>query len=98
MKVEPLFSSLSNVVGEEGKRNSAGFVLSRDLKHDDEVLSMEPLVKPKPKIICLDEKTVLAVAKANVYSQIMVLLPFKIHFYLFRRFYNPLIYQLLLNR
>ncbi|KAJ6658013.1 hypothetical protein lerEdw1_001672 [Lerista edwardsae] len=73
MKVEPLFSSLSNVVGEEGRRNSAGFVLSRDLQHDDEVLSMEPSIKPKPKIICLDERTILAVAKANIYSQIMVL-------------------------
>ncbi|XP_063003742.1 leucine-rich repeat-containing protein 9 [Elgaria multicarinata webbii] len=73
LKVEALFSSLSNVIGEEGRRNVAGFVSSRDLQRDDEVLSMEPVVKPKPKIVCLDEKTVLAVAKANIYSQIMVL-------------------------
>uniref|UniRef100_A0A670I022 Leucine rich repeat containing 9 n=1 Tax=Podarcis muralis TaxID=64176 RepID=A0A670I022_PODMU len=53
--------------------NSAGFVLSRDLQRDDEVLSMKPIIKPKPKIVCLDEKTVLAVAKANIYSQIMIL-------------------------
>ncbi|XP_042302422.1 leucine-rich repeat-containing protein 9 isoform X2 [Sceloporus undulatus] len=71
VKVEPLFSSLSNVIGEEGKRYSAGFVLSRDLQRDEEVLNMEPAIKPRPKIVCLDEKTVLAVAKANIYSQIM---------------------------
>ncbi|KAF7251925.1 Leucine-rich repeat-containing protein 9 [Varanus komodoensis] len=73
VKQEALFSSLSNVIGEEGRRNAAGFVLSRDLQRDDEVLSMEPTIKPKPKIVCLDEKTVLTVAKANIYSQIMVL-------------------------
>nr|XP_056707726.1 leucine-rich repeat-containing protein 9 [Euleptes europaea] len=73
VKVETLFSSLSNVVSEEGRRNSPGFILPQDLQCDDQVLNMEPVVKPKPKIVCWDEKTILAVAKANVYSQIMVL-------------------------
>ncbi|XP_039175436.1 leucine-rich repeat-containing protein 9 isoform X2 [Crotalus tigris] len=73
VKVEALFSSPSNVIGEDGRRNLAGFVFSRDLQHDDEVLSMEPIIKPKPKIICLDEKTVMAISKANIYSQIIVL-------------------------
>ncbi|XP_077180065.1 leucine-rich repeat-containing protein 9 [Paroedura picta] len=73
VKVETLFSSLSNVVSEEGRRNSAGFILSRDLQCDDWALNMEPVVKPKPKIVCLDEKTILGVAKANVYCQIKVL-------------------------
>uniref|UniRef100_A0A670XMP3 Leucine rich repeat containing 9 n=1 Tax=Pseudonaja textilis TaxID=8673 RepID=A0A670XMP3_PSETE len=73
VKVEALFSSPSNMIGEDGRRNSAGFVFSRDLQHDDEVLSMEPIIKPKPKIICLDEKTVMAISKANIYSQIVVL-------------------------
>uniref|UniRef100_A0A8C5RGK4 Leucine rich repeat containing 9 n=1 Tax=Laticauda laticaudata TaxID=8630 RepID=A0A8C5RGK4_LATLA len=73
VKVEALFSSPSNMIGEDGRRNSAGFVFSRDLHHDDEVLSMEPIIKPKPKIICLDEKTVMAISKANIYSQIVVL-------------------------
>ncbi|XP_070606504.1 leucine-rich repeat-containing protein 9 isoform X4 [Erythrolamprus reginae] len=72
-KVESLFSLPSNVIGEDGRRNPAGFVFSRDLQHDDEVLSMEPIIKPKPKIICLDEKTVMAISKANIYSQIVVL-------------------------
>lgn len=49
-----------------------GFILSRDLQRDDEVLNTEPVVKPKPKIICLDEKTVLSVAKANFCNQIVV--------------------------
>ncbi|XP_013926947.1 PREDICTED: leucine-rich repeat-containing protein 9-like [Thamnophis sirtalis] len=73
VKVEALFSSPNNVIGEDGRRNSAGFVFSRDLQHDDNVLSMEPIIKPKPKIICLDEKTVMAVSKVNTYSQIVVL-------------------------
>uniref|UniRef100_A0A8C6VN20 Leucine rich repeat containing 9 n=1 Tax=Naja naja TaxID=35670 RepID=A0A8C6VN20_NAJNA len=73
VKVEALFSSPNNMIGEDGRRNSAGFVFSRDLQHDDEVLSMEPIIKPKPKIICLDEKTVMAISKANIYSQIVVL-------------------------
>uniref|UniRef100_A0ABM5FBZ2 Leucine-rich repeat-containing protein 9 n=1 Tax=Pogona vitticeps TaxID=103695 RepID=A0ABM5FBZ2_9SAUR len=73
VKTEPLFSSLSNVIVEEGRRCSPGFVSSRDLQRDEDALSMEPVVKPKPKIVCLDEKTVLTVAKANIYSQIMVL-------------------------
>uniref|UniRef100_A0A8D0H1M9 Leucine rich repeat containing 9 n=1 Tax=Sphenodon punctatus TaxID=8508 RepID=A0A8D0H1M9_SPHPU len=50
-----------------------GFILSCDLQCDDEVMNMEPIVKPKPKIVYLDEKTVLSVAKANIYSQIVVL-------------------------
>uniref|UniRef100_A0A803SPY2 Leucine rich repeat containing 9 n=1 Tax=Anolis carolinensis TaxID=28377 RepID=A0A803SPY2_ANOCA len=53
--------------------DSSGFVLSRDLQRDEEILSMEPIIKPRPKIVCLDEKTVLAVAKANICSQITVL-------------------------
>uniref|UniRef100_A0A803SWL0 Leucine rich repeat containing 9 n=1 Tax=Anolis carolinensis TaxID=28377 RepID=A0A803SWL0_ANOCA len=73
VKVEALFSSLNNVIGEEGKKHAAGFVLSRDLQRDEEILSMEPIIKPRPKIVCLDEKTVLAVAKANICSQITVL-------------------------
>ncbi|XP_054827925.1 leucine-rich repeat-containing protein 9 [Eublepharis macularius] len=73
VKMETLFTSLSNVVAEEGRRNSAGFILSRDLQCDDQVLNMEPIVKPKPKIVCLDEKTILTVAGANIYNQITVL-------------------------
>ncbi|KAL8168768.1 UNVERIFIED_CONTAM: hypothetical protein K2H54_016478 [Gekko kuhli] len=73
VKEETLFSSLSNVVSEEGRRNSTGFILNRDLQCDDRALNMEPIMKPKPKIVCLDEKTILAVAKANVFSRITVL-------------------------
>ncbi|XP_048340618.1 leucine-rich repeat-containing protein 9 [Sphaerodactylus townsendi] len=73
VKVETLFSSLSNVVSEEGRRNSAGFILSQDLQCDEQVLNMEPVVKPKPRIVCLDEKTIFAVAKTNFYSKITVL-------------------------
>uniref|UniRef100_A0A8C7RDG2 Leucine rich repeat containing 9 n=1 Tax=Oncorhynchus mykiss TaxID=8022 RepID=A0A8C7RDG2_ONCMY len=36
-------------------------------------LNMEPMLKPRPKLLCLDEKTLLNVARANVLSQITVL-------------------------
>ncbi|XP_043372598.1 leucine-rich repeat-containing protein 9 isoform X4 [Dermochelys coriacea] len=73
VKVQSLFSMLSNVIVEERKKNTEGFILSSDLQCDDEVMNMEPTVKARPKIVCLDEKTVLSVAKANIYSQITVL-------------------------
>uniref|UniRef100_A0A8C8CXF8 Leucine rich repeat containing 9 n=1 Tax=Oncorhynchus tshawytscha TaxID=74940 RepID=A0A8C8CXF8_ONCTS len=38
-----------------------------------ETLNMEPMLKPRPKLLCLDEKTLLNVARANVLSQITVL-------------------------
>ncbi|XP_063080259.1 leucine-rich repeat-containing protein 9 [Engraulis encrasicolus] len=46
---------------------------SCDLAQDGEVLAMEPIVKPRPKLLSLDEKTLLNVARANVLSQITVL-------------------------
>ncbi|XP_031746458.1 leucine-rich repeat-containing protein 9 isoform X3 [Xenopus tropicalis] len=61
---------------------SSGFVtpsnenaedVSHDLKLDEDAIALEPFLKPKPKIISLDEKTVLSVARANIYSQITVL-------------------------
>ncbi|XP_025062921.1 leucine-rich repeat-containing protein 9 [Alligator sinensis] len=73
VKIQSLFSILNNVIVEEGNRNTEGFILSHDLQLDNEALNMEPAVKARPKIVCLDEKTVLSVAKANIYSQIMVL-------------------------
>uniref|UniRef100_A0A8C3T2G8 Leucine rich repeat containing 9 n=1 Tax=Chelydra serpentina TaxID=8475 RepID=A0A8C3T2G8_CHESE len=73
VKVQSLFSTLSNVIVEERKKNTEGFILSSELQCDDEVMNMEPTVKARPKIVCLDEKTVLSVAKANIYSQIVVL-------------------------
>lgn len=33
---------------------------------------MEPMLKPRPKLLSLDEKTLLSVARANVLSQITV--------------------------
>ncbi|XP_063803841.1 leucine-rich repeat-containing protein 9 isoform X2 [Pseudophryne corroboree] len=47
--------------------------LSKELKLDEETISMEPIFKPRPKIISLDERTILSVAKATVYNQITML-------------------------
>lgn len=39
---------------------------------DQEVLSMEPVLKAQPKLLSLDDKILLSVARANVLSQISV--------------------------
>lgn len=33
---------------------------------------MEPKIKPRPKLISLDDKTIISLAKTNVYSHIVV--------------------------
>ncbi|KAA8582195.1 hypothetical protein FQN60_008935 [Etheostoma spectabile] len=47
--------------------------LSNDIILDNEVLNMEPVLKPQPKLLSLDDKILLNVARANVLSQITVL-------------------------
>lgn len=39
---------------------------------DKEVLNMEPVLKSQPKLLSLDDKILLNVARANVLSQITV--------------------------
>ncbi|XP_061113948.1 leucine-rich repeat-containing protein 9 [Conger conger] len=46
---------------------------SKALSLDQEALGMDPVLKPRLRVPCLDEKTMLAVARANVLSQITVL-------------------------
>uniref|UniRef100_G3U8Y1 Leucine rich repeat containing 9 n=1 Tax=Loxodonta africana TaxID=9785 RepID=G3U8Y1_LOXAF len=48
-------------------------ILSHDLKLDDEVMKMEPRIKPRPKLISLDDKTILSIARTSVYSHIVSL-------------------------
>lgn len=45
---------------------------SNDIILDKEVLNMEPVLKPQPKLLSLDDKILLNVARANVLSQITV--------------------------
>ncbi|XP_042116704.1 leucine-rich repeat-containing protein 9 isoform X2 [Peromyscus maniculatus bairdii] len=71
VKVHSLFSTLNTVILEEGKKYSEGLVFSQDLKFDDEVMKMEPKIKPRPKLISLDDKTIISLAKTNVYSHIV---------------------------
>ncbi|KAK4822727.1 LOW QUALITY PROTEIN: hypothetical protein QYF61_019724, partial [Mycteria americana] len=50
-------SSTCNIIVEEGNRSTERFILFHDLKHDDEVLmKVEPTVKVRPQIACLNEK------------------------------------------
>ncbi|XP_077320515.1 leucine-rich repeat-containing protein 9 isoform X1 [Lithobates pipiens] len=44
-----------------------------EIKLDEDIISKQPTVKPRPKIISLDENTILSVAKASAFSQITVL-------------------------
>ncbi|XP_056616186.1 leucine-rich repeat-containing protein 9 isoform X3 [Triplophysa dalaica] len=44
-----------------------------ELDLDEGALGMEPILKPHPKMLSLDEKSILTVARANVLSQITVL-------------------------
>uniref|UniRef100_A0A8C2F5S7 Leucine rich repeat containing 9 n=1 Tax=Cyprinus carpio TaxID=7962 RepID=A0A8C2F5S7_CYPCA len=44
-----------------------------ELDLDEEALNMEPILKPHPKLLSLDEKSTLTLARANVLSQITVL-------------------------
>ncbi|XP_062296863.1 leucine-rich repeat-containing protein 9 [Scomber scombrus] len=46
---------------------------SNDIILDKGVLNMEPVLKPQPRLLSLDEKILLNVARANVLSQITVL-------------------------
>ncbi|XP_038584816.1 leucine-rich repeat-containing protein 9 isoform X3 [Micropterus salmoides] len=46
---------------------------SNDINLDKEVLDMEPVLKPQPKLLSLDDKILLNVARANILSQITVL-------------------------
>ncbi|XP_073494840.1 leucine-rich repeat-containing protein 9 isoform X2 [Phyllobates terribilis] len=46
---------------------------SDEIKLDEDVICIEPVIKPRPKIITLDEGTILSIGKANMYSQITVL-------------------------
>lgn len=47
-------------------------VLSNYVAYDKEVLSTEPVLKPQPRLLSLDDKILLNVARANVLSQITV--------------------------
>uniref|UniRef100_A0A672RG25 Leucine rich repeat containing 9 n=1 Tax=Sinocyclocheilus grahami TaxID=75366 RepID=A0A672RG25_SINGR len=44
-----------------------------ELDLDEEALKMEPILKPHPKLLSIDDQSILTVARANVLSQITVL-------------------------
>ncbi|XP_054522591.1 leucine-rich repeat-containing protein 9 isoform X2 [Pan troglodytes] len=73
VKAPSLFSVFNNVILEESKKNPEVSVFSKDLKFDDEVIKMEPRIKARPKLISLDDKTILSLAKTSVYSHIVSL-------------------------
>ncbi|XP_015205713.2 leucine-rich repeat-containing protein 9 isoform X1 [Lepisosteus oculatus] len=70
---QPLFPELRTPYSPEDRPGLESAVSAHHIHLDEEALSMEPVLKPKPKMISLDEKTMLTVARANVLSQITVL-------------------------
>ncbi|KAM6360335.1 LOW QUALITY PROTEIN: leucine-rich repeat-containing protein 9 [Alca torda] len=65
LKDKCLFPTCNIIV--EGKESTERFILSYDLQHGDEVLNMEPTVKVRPQIACLNaKKQIFSVAKANI--------------------------------
>ncbi|ELW69018.1 Leucine-rich repeat-containing protein 9 [Tupaia chinensis] len=71
VKAHSLFSSFNNIILEESKKNSERSMLSQDLALDDEIIKMEPKIKPRPKLISLDDKTILSLARTSIYSHIV---------------------------
>ncbi|XP_054470363.1 leucine-rich repeat-containing protein 9 [Anoplopoma fimbria] len=61
--------------GDQEQPHSTGIddTPTNDIILDREVLNMEPVLKPQPKLLSLDDKILLNVARANVLSQITVL-------------------------
>lgn len=47
-------------------------IISNYVASDEEVLNTEPVLKPQPRLLSLDDKILLSVARANVLSQITV--------------------------
>lgn len=66
-----LFSTC-NIIVEEGKRSTERFILSYYLQHDDEGLNMEPTVKVRPQIACLNEKPQSFQWLRPIFSQIQL--------------------------
>ncbi|XP_040916935.1 leucine-rich repeat-containing protein 9 [Toxotes jaculatrix] len=58
---------------EQGSSTHRNETPSNDIILDKEVLNMEPVLKAQPKLLSLDDKILLNVARANVLSQITVL-------------------------
>jgi len=58
---------MCNKIVEEGKRHAERIILSHDFQHNAEVLNMEPAVRVRPHIFCLNEKNpIFSVATANI--------------------------------
>lgn len=45
---------------------------SRDGVLDDEALNMEPVLRPQPRLLSLDDRLLLSMTRANLLSQITV--------------------------
>uniref|UniRef100_A0A9J8APC6 Leucine rich repeat containing 9 n=2 Tax=Cyprinus carpio TaxID=7962 RepID=A0A9J8APC6_CYPCA len=67
------FEYITQVYVSHASPADAPSVSRAELDLDEEALNMEPILKPHPKLLSLDEKSTLTVARANVLSQITVL-------------------------
>ncbi|XP_078418403.1 leucine-rich repeat-containing protein 9 isoform X2 [Cetorhinus maximus] len=69
-----LFSAFSENKTSQRKQSKAEIMITQQAKVlDEEVLKMDPVVKQMPKILNLDEMTLLSISGASILSQITIL-------------------------
>ncbi|XP_067894912.1 leucine-rich repeat-containing protein 9 isoform X4 [Heterodontus francisci] len=72
--LQSFYSAFSENKTSQRKQTKAEIMITQRAKVlDDEVVKMDPVVKQKPKILNLDEMTLLSVSRASVLSQITIL-------------------------
>ncbi|XP_067847992.1 leucine-rich repeat-containing protein 9 isoform X2 [Heptranchias perlo] len=72
--LQSFYDAFSENTTSQRKSTKAEIVIThRGKALDEEVVKMDPIVKQKPKILSLDEMTLLSIARASVLSQITIL-------------------------
>ncbi|XP_068110533.1 leucine-rich repeat-containing protein 9 [Hyperolius riggenbachi] len=71
--VEYEYIPLETSVGSAALSSSQSENVSGEVTLDEDTIAMEPVIKARPKIISLDESTILSIAKASAYTQITIL-------------------------
>ncbi|XP_062917896.1 leucine-rich repeat-containing protein 9 [Mobula hypostoma] len=71
---QKFYSAFSENKTSQRKHGKAEIMMIQQAKAlDEEVLRMDPVVKQKPKILCLEEMTLLSISKASALNHITIL-------------------------